>query len=172
MKKYISKIVPACFIAILLISCSAKPAFDITGIWTSERTLKNDLASNDDPFVTIAAVYLEQKNEFAFNEDGTFNRIVEQKISKAESFSDEINENELMDYYNAGDTSVSLSGTYLLKGKKLFLSTKKIVDGDTELPYEEYYKKIQALGPAEAKIRVFINEEGKLVVSDLALEKN
>lgn len=171
MKNKIIKIVPVFFAVCFLFSCSAKPAFDITGNWASERTLKNEMASKDDPFVNIAAIYIFQKNVFAFNEDGTFTRIVEQKTTKAESFADEINENELLEYYKTGDTSVSLTGTYQLKGKNLYLSTKTIKDGDSELDYAEYYKNIQALGPVEAKIRVFLNESGDLVVADLTLKK-
>jgi len=129
------------------------------------------MASKDDPFVNIAAIYIFQTNVFAFNEDGTFTRIVEQKATKVESFADEINENELLEYYKTGDTSVSLTGTYQLKGKNLYLSTKTIKDGDSELDYAEYYKNIQALGPVEAKIRVFLNESGDLVVADLTLKK-
>ena len=66
MKNKIIKIVPVFFAVCLLFSCSTKPAFNITGNWASERTLKNEMASKEDPFVNIAAIYIFQKNVFAF----------------------------------------------------------------------------------------------------------
>lgn len=172
MKKNVAKIISIFFLAVLSFSCSKKAAFDIIGSWTSERTIKNEMASQDDPFVNIAAVYMLQKNDFIFNEDGTFVRTVEQKTTKTETFTEELSADELKEYYSSGDTVLTLTGTYSLIGKKLTLLTKTIVDGDKELPYEEYYKSIQALGPAEFKVRVSMSPENELLIQDFVFKKN
>ena len=148
-----------------------KEAMDILGNWKSTVTLKNDLASQEDPFVEIASIYVEQTNEFTFNEDGTFSRTVSEKAVKAETFADGITPDQVLEVYRNRDSVAVLKGEYSVNGKKLNLTAKSILFGGKETPYEEYYKSEPALGPASSKAGLFITEEGDLVISGLKFKK-
>ena len=127
------------------------------------------MTSKDDPFVTVAYIYTSQKNEFIFNEDGTYSRSVVQNTDKVESLVDEYDEKELFDLYSKSNSSVVLKGEYSLKGKKLSLKTVTISFGEEEIPYSEYYRDVQALGPVEVKIPVELDSENKLNIQVLLI---
>lgn len=170
MKKYISLIF-SCLMLLMLVSCAENPVFDIKGTWTSDVKLKSEMTSKDDPFVTVAYIYTSQKNEFIFNEDGTYSRSVVQNTDKVESLVDEYDEKELFDLYSKSNSSVVLKGEYSLKGKKLSLKTVTISFGEEEIPYSEYYRDVPALGPVEVKIPVELDSENKLNIQGIKFSK-
>lgn len=152
-------------------SCAKKDSMDILGNWKSTVTLKSDLAGQDDPFVDIASVYIEQTNVFSFNEDGTYSKTVSEKAIKAETFADEITPEQILEVYKARDSFAEIKGEYSVNGKKLVLTAKSILIGEKETPYEEYYKSEQALGPVVSKFGLYMTDEGDLSVQGIKFKK-
>lgn len=159
--------------AFAMVSCSSKPVINLEGAWSSSLTYKNDLASELNPLVDIAAIYTKQDNVFTFNADGTYTRSVSNQFIKAESYDKEITEDMLIEMYGQNDSAFLLKGSYTLSGKLLVLVTDTIVvdENGTEIPYPEFFKEVQSFGDSPMKVKINPRSANEIEVQGIVLKR-
>ena len=154
-------------------ACSASPAVDIAGTWQASVTYEQELSKSRNDDIPLAVVRIQQENTFIFNADGTYSRTVGQRFVSARSFSPEVAEADVAALYEKQDASITLSGTYTLKGTRLVLHTLSAANAASGevVPYTDFYKTVQAYGAPDVKTRLRIASTDSIVLQGIAFKR-
>ncbi len=165
-----------CFLmsAMLLLSCEQKKTIDLPGLWTSSTTYEQEFYEDEKSDIPIAMVQRVQDNSFTFNSDFSYFRVIHEYVTKTQSFSSDISDEELAESYKDFDVEVTLSGFYSLKGNNLTLETKeiKLPDSDSSISYEEFFKTTPSYGEPILKTPITIESDSKIVIQGISFNRN
>lgn len=159
------------FISILFISCNNQNNVNIIGSYKATLRTEHQLQKKDNPESVIGVFNIDQINIFNFLENNTFERIIEQKISSATSYNEELTDEEILNHYSSQNHYAKINGTYILNGNKLSLNNDKIVYDNTEFNYQDFYKSINSFGPVNKKVKVKFSEDNKLIIENVPFTK-